>query len=102
MSEDHRGFIIDIKRPTRKSYVACLVVTPKHRHVDADVRAKVERNLKRKKAVQIAYELLAACEASDSLLSQVRSLRNSSYPSVRSSSHLTSLWGGLVGSQPTR
>jgi hypothetical protein len=74
MSEDHCGYIIDIKRPTREGYVACLAVTPKHRNGDADVGAKIERNLGRKKAVQIVYELLAACNASDELLDQVRTL----------------------------
>ena len=74
MNEDHSGFIIDIKRQTREPYVACLVITPKHRNGNTDVNAKVERNLGKSKAVQIAYELLAACKASDSLLSQVHSL----------------------------
>ncbi len=73
MGEDHSGFIMSIKKPTRKAYVACLVITPKRRG-HADVIAKVERNLKRKKAVQIAYQLLTACEASDSLLRQVHAL----------------------------
>jgi hypothetical protein len=74
MHEDHTGFIIDIKQPTRESYVACLVITPKNRDGKADTNAKVERNLGRVKAVQIAYELLSACEASENLLSQVQSL----------------------------
>lgn len=74
MGADHSGFIIDIKRPTRESYVTCLVITPKYRKGSADVSAKVERNLGQAKAVQVAYELLAACGASASLLSQVHAL----------------------------
>lgn len=66
--------IIDIKRPTREPYVACLVITPKHRDGKADASAKVERNLGRAKAIQIAYELLSACNASKNLLSQVHTL----------------------------
>ena len=74
MTENHTGYIIDIKRPTREPYVACLVITPKHRNSKADVGAKVERNLGRAKAVQIAYELLSACNASENLLNQVHAL----------------------------
>ena len=74
MSEQHSSYIIDIKRPTREGYTACLVITPKHRDGDSDVSAKVERNLGRDKCVQIAYELLTACGASADLLAQVNSL----------------------------
>ena len=74
MSEDHSGFIIDIKRPTRDGFAACLVVTPKHRDGYTDVSAKLERNLGRAKCVQVAYELLAACDASGALLAQVHAL----------------------------
>ncbi len=44
MNEEHSSYIIDIKRPTREGYVACLVITPKHRDGHTDVSAKVERN----------------------------------------------------------
>lgn len=74
MSEQHSSYIIDIKRPTRKGYVACLVITPKHRDGYTDVAAKVERNMGQDKCVQIAYELLKACDASEDLLAQVHSL----------------------------
>jgi hypothetical protein len=74
MSEEHSSYIIDIKRPTREGYVACLVITPKHRDGYTDVRAKVERNLGRDNCVQIAHELLAACGASETLLAQVHAL----------------------------
>ena len=74
MSEDHAGFIMDIKRPTRDGYVACLVITPKRRDGVTDAGAKVERNLGRAKAVQLAAELLGACGASADLLDQVRAL----------------------------
>jgi hypothetical protein len=74
MSEEHSSYIIDIKRSTRDGFVACLVITPKHRDGHADVSAKVERNLGHDKCVRIAYELLAACGASESLLEQVHAL----------------------------
>jgi hypothetical protein len=74
MSDEHSGFIIDIKGPTRDGYVACLVITPKHREGYTDVSAKVERNLGHDKCVRIAHELLAKCGASEGLLAQVRAL----------------------------
>jgi hypothetical protein len=74
MSEQHSSYIIDIKRPTRDGYAACLVITPKHREGYTDVSAKIERNMGRDKCVQVAYELLAACGASDDLLAQVNAL----------------------------
>lgn len=74
MSEQHSSYIIDIKRPTRPEYVACLVITPKHRNGHTDLSAKIERNLGRDKCVQIAHELLAACGASGSLLAEVHAL----------------------------
>ena len=74
MSEEHSSYIIDSKRPSREGYVACLVITPKHRDGYSDVSAKVEGNLGRDKCVQIAHELLAACGASKTLLAQVHAL----------------------------
>ena len=74
MSGQHSSYIIDIKRPTRKGYNACLVITPKLQNGYTDVAAKVERNMGRDKCVQIAYELLKACDASEDLLAQVYSL----------------------------
>lgn len=76
MSEDHSGFIIDIKRPTRDAdrYVACLVITPKRRDGVTDVGAKMERNLGLAKAVEVAAELLDKCGASAELVAQVRAL----------------------------
>lgn len=73
-SNSSGGFIIDIKRATREPFVACLVITPKSVDGSADLGAKVERNLGRGKAVQIAHELLAACGASDQLLAEVHAL----------------------------
>ena len=74
MDEEHSGFNIDIKPPARDPYVACLVVTPKLANGHADSGAKVERHIGREKAVQIAYELLESCGASEHLLGQVRDL----------------------------
>lgn len=74
MSEQYAGFIIDIKRPTNNRYAACLVVTPKSKDGYTDKDAKVERNLGHNKCIQIAYELLKACNASDDLLGKVHSL----------------------------
>ena len=82
MSEEHSGYIIDIKHPTREGYVACLVITPKHRDGHTDVSAKVERNLGHDKCVRIAYELLAACGASEALLAQVHALAPSLKPPI--------------------
>jgi hypothetical protein len=74
MSQDHSGYIIHIKRPTREGYVACLVITPKRRDGVTDVAAKVERNLGRAKAIQIAADLLSYCEAPDDLVARVHDL----------------------------
>ena len=74
MSPEHSSYIIDIKRPTREGYIACLVITPKHRDGYSDVSAKIERHLGRDKCVQIAHELLAACGAWEALLAQVHAL----------------------------
>ena len=74
MSEDHSGYIIDIKGPTKEGYIACLVITPKHRDGYTDANAKLERHLGHDKCIKIAYELLKRCEASESLLAQVHAL----------------------------
>jgi len=50
------------------------VITPKHREGYADVSATMERHLGRDKCVQIAYELLKRCAATDHLLAQVHAL----------------------------
>jgi hypothetical protein len=74
MSEERSSYIIDIKRPTRDGYAACLVITPKHCEGYTDVSAKMERNLGHDKCVQIAYDLLKRCGAADDLLAQVHAL----------------------------
>ncbi len=74
MSEEHSSFIIDIKRPTRDGYSACLVIIPKHREGYTDVSDKMERNLGHDKCVQIAYDLLKRCGATDNSLAHVHAL----------------------------
>jgi hypothetical protein len=74
MSDEHSGFIWDVKHPTQEGYVACLVITPLHRGGGADTAAKVERNVGRSTAVQIATKLLRACNAPAELLAQVQDL----------------------------
>jgi len=74
MSDDHSGFIMDIKNPTRDgNYVACLVITPMLKG-QADVAAKIERNMGREKCIQMAHELLSLCQAPNELLVQVHAL----------------------------
>jgi hypothetical protein len=74
MSDEHSGFIWDVKRPTRDGYVACLVITPLHSGGGADTASKVERNVGRSIAVQMATKLLRACDAPAELLTQVQAL----------------------------
>ncbi len=75
MSEDHSGFIWDLKQPTQDGYVACLVITPMHRGGGADTAARLERNMGRSIALQMAEEMLAKCDVPPDLLSQVTALR---------------------------
>lgn len=74
MSKEHSGFIIGVKQPTREGHVACLVITPKFKGGEADVSAKVERNLGRTKAIELSLELLVACNIPEELLVQIRAL----------------------------
>src|SRR5262245_3478306 len=75
MSDEHTGFVWDIKRPTRDGYVACLVITPLYKGGGADKGAKVERNMGRSQALQIAEEMLKACDVPADLLGRVKALR---------------------------
>jgi len=76
MSEDHAGFIIHVKNPTRDPhrFVACLSITPKTRDRVTDVASKVERNIGAKKAIQLAADFIARCGASEELIAQVLAL----------------------------
>lgn len=77
MSDDHSGFIMDIKRPTRDGqYVACLVITPMSKNRKADVDAKVERNMGRGQCIRLVNELLKHLDAPNELLSQVEAFSN--------------------------
>ena len=80
MNEDHSGYIWDIKRPTRDGFVACMVVTPMHKGGGADTAAKMERNMGRSTALQIAEQMLAACEVPADLLAHVTLLREAAGP----------------------
>lgn len=70
-----RNFIWDIKNPTKNGYVACLVITPILDDKTADTSAKMERNVGRSIALQIAEEMLAKCEVADKILAEVTKLR---------------------------
>jgi hypothetical protein len=70
----------DINRPTRDGFVACLVITPMHRGGGADTAAKLERNVGRCIALQLAAEMLTACEAPSGLLAEVKALREAVGP----------------------
>lgn len=74
MNEQHAGFIMNFKQPTCDGYVACMVVTPKLKGGDANLSAKMERNLGRSKAIDLALQLLEACDAPDEILAQIRAL----------------------------
>jgi hypothetical protein len=80
MSEEHRGFVYSVKGPTRDAnkYVACVVVTPYRRNGKANVGAKVQRNIGRAKAVQMAVKLLRRCDAPSALLARVEALASTS------------------------
>jgi len=70
--EQNSGFIMDMKQPTRDGYVACMVVTPKLKGGDANIPAKMKRNLGRSKAINLALQLLENCDAPDEILAQIR------------------------------
>ncbi len=75
---DPGSFIWQVKRPSQDRFVACLVITPRRRDgsgsVDTD--AKLQRDLGRSSALDLAGQLLKACGASPDLLEQVRKLGN--------------------------
>ena len=74
MSDEHSGLVWDVKRPTRDGFVACLVIWPMFRGGGADTEAKLERNMGRSNALQMATKLLRACDAPAELLEQVIAL----------------------------
>jgi transcriptional regulator with XRE-family HTH domain len=70
-------FIWDVINPTRNSSVLRLVVTPRGpdgSHVDPSLR--LERNVGRNNAVNLATRILEMCGASAELLEQVNALRD--------------------------
>jgi hypothetical protein len=73
------GFIWDLKKPTRDGYVTCLVITPmkKDGSRGADTGNKVERNLGRDMALQMALELLEHSGAPADLIRHVEAFRES-------------------------
>jgi hypothetical protein len=50
------------------------VITPKHRDGAADTCAKIERNIGRSIAIQLATKLLQKCDAPAELVAQVQAL----------------------------
>ena len=80
MNDDNSGYVWDIKRPTRDGFVACLVITPLHRGGGANTAAKLERNMGRSTALQIAEQMLEACDVPADLLAIVRALREAAVP----------------------
>ena len=74
MGDEHSGYIWDIKQPTRGGFVACLVITPKRSDGTCDIEAKLERNIGRGTALQIASELLEKCGAPADLVKQAKAL----------------------------
>lgn len=75
MSDEHSGYIWELKKPTRKgNFVACLVFSPKGKDNRTDKAAKIERNIGRSIALQLATRLLKACDAPDELVRQVQAL----------------------------
>ena len=75
MSDEHSGFIMDIKKPTREGeFVACLVITPMLKGGQADVSAKVERNMGRAQCVQVVTDLLKRLGASNDLVTEVEAM----------------------------
>jgi hypothetical protein len=69
-------FIWGVNNPTRGDKVVQLVITPRGpdgSHVDPSLR--LERNVGRNNAVDLAAKLLQKCGASAELLAQVNALR---------------------------
>ena len=74
MTETSAGFTVQITKPTRdpERFVACVVIYPNR----GGAAAKVQRNIGRKKAIQLVEKLLKRCDAPDELLERVRALRS--------------------------
>lgn len=68
------GYIMNLKKPTRDGYVACLVITPKDKDGVADTACKLERNISRTQAISLSIELLKAAGCPDSVLGEIGNL----------------------------
>ena len=73
------GFIWDLKKPSKDGYVACVVITPNRRDAKrgVDTAMKLNRDIGRKMAIDMAAKLLKSCKAPTGLLSQIQSFRES-------------------------
>ena len=71
------GYIITLKRPYKPGFVACMSITPHHEDgtPGVDTARKVERDLGRKKALQLAARLLAYSDAPADVVARVEELR---------------------------
>lgn len=78
MDSHHTGFIWNIKKPTESGYTACLVITPKFNNKKADTGSKIERNIRRDMALQIAEKMLAMC-GETKIVSEVSKLRKQAH-----------------------
>jgi hypothetical protein len=67
------GFIIDLKKPFKPGFVTCMVITPycQDGTPGVDPSQKLERDMGRKKALQLAAELLEFSEAPADLIERV-------------------------------
>jgi hypothetical protein len=64
------GFILDRKKPFKPGFVTCMVLTPHYQDgtPGVDTSKKLERDLGRKKALQLAAELREFCAAPADLI----------------------------------
>jgi hypothetical protein len=67
------GFIIDLKKPFKPGFATCMVITPHYQdgRPGVDTSKKLERDMGRKKALQLAAELLEFSEAPADLIDRV-------------------------------
>jgi hypothetical protein len=75
MNEEHTAFNFHFRSSERAGAVTCLVISPKGPDGVLDSTKALDRDIGRGKALEMAAHLLAACDAPEALLEQVRRLR---------------------------
>jgi hypothetical protein len=72
------GFFIDIKKPYKPGFALCMVITPHFQdgRTGVDTSNKLERDMGRKMAIDLAAELLKHCDAPLEIVQTVKSLHD--------------------------